>query len=214
MRAASVFDANSTTFSTGSTYTRMWVSSQFQASSESLVQLLPKKRSIRSNDAFEDEDEEEEVVKVKSITKDELVTVKSRSLCDYHLVALLCWRNFANLPEMTLIESVQRILSPGTHRQTATVTVKLGEVIEKRRMTSLERRVAQRDEIKNGVLWCVAKLFTNEHNFNGRHLMTHYARRLLMTIANSLLALSITLFALSYYKVLQTGGVGTVRQYN
>ena len=203
MTAASVFDPDSSTFSTGTTYTRMWVSGQFQApESESLIQLLPRKQL--NNDAFETDAEE---IEVKG---EELVLVATKSLSDYHLIALLCWRNFANMPCMTLIESVQRILSPGANRQTAGVRVKSGDEIERRRMTKLEKRVAKREQIENGVLWCVTKLFTNEHNFNGRHLMRHYARRLLLTIVNSLLALIITLFALSYYKVLQTNGIGKV----
>lgn len=32
-------------------------------------------------------------------------------LKDYHLFALLCWRNFATLPELTMIESVQRLVA-------------------------------------------------------------------------------------------------------
>ena len=38
------------------------------------------------------------------------IDVAEKPLSDYHLFALLCWRNFATLPEMTLIESVQRVL--------------------------------------------------------------------------------------------------------
>ena len=38
------------------------------------------------------------------------IDVPEKPLSDYHLFALLCWRNFATLPEMTLIESVQRVL--------------------------------------------------------------------------------------------------------
>ena len=43
-------------------------------------------------------------------------TVTSRQFRDRHLFSLLCWRNFAHLPEMTFIESVQRVTSYG-HRQ-------------------------------------------------------------------------------------------------
>ena len=32
-------------------------------------------------------------------------------LKDYHFFALLCWRNFATLPELTMIESVQRLVA-------------------------------------------------------------------------------------------------------
>ena len=42
--------------------------------------------------------------------------VKSRQFRDRHLFSLLCWRNFAHLPEMTFIESVQRVTSYG-HRK-------------------------------------------------------------------------------------------------
>ena len=136
-----------------------------------LVELNSSKPPILSHDTFEDDESD-----LSSFDPSEVIELEPKSLSDYHLFALLCWRNFANLPEMTLIESVQRVLSPGD-RKTSQVLIKKDNQLIKQRMTSLERRVAKGDEIKNGVLWCVTKLFTNEHNFNGRHLMYHYLTR-------------------------------------
>ena len=56
--------------------------------------------------------EKADTLKIDEFESDEPVEidVSEKSLSDYHLFALLCWRNFATLPEMTLIESVQRVL--------------------------------------------------------------------------------------------------------
>ena len=103
---------------------------------------------------------------------------------DRHLFSLLCHRNFAHMPEMTFIESVQRVATHGAqelkpHKYT---DPKTGLKVTKH-MTPLEKRVIEGQDFENGILWCVTKLFTGDQNFSGKQLLLKYTIRLTLTLA-------------------------------
>ena len=77
-------------------------------------------------------------------------------------------------------------------------------------MTTLEKNVETGEQMQNGMLWCVTKLFVNEKNFQGHRLLRHYRNRLLFTIIIAGVSLIVTLYTMSYYKLLDKFGEDSV----
>jgi hypothetical protein len=121
-------------------------------------------------------------VQEQSTTTDESSNIQG--FRDRHLFSLLCHRNFAHLPEMTFIESVQRVATHGAHHvaKHSYTDPKTGLKVTKY-MTPLEKRVIEGQDFENGILWCVTKLFTGDQNFTGKQLLRKYSIRLTLTLA-------------------------------
>ena len=117
-------------------------------------------------------------------------------LKDYHFFALLCWRNFATLPELTMIESVQRLVA-AKRQTTSDYEVKING--KDKKVTELEYKVHNEESFINGMLWCVTKLFVNEKNFQGNELLKRYKRRLFMTIFIGLASLAVAFLYMPHY---------------
>ena len=85
-------------------------------------------------------------------------------LRDRHLFSALCYRNFAHLPEITFIESVQRCATYRKWKENNHLCK--DEKEEKlRKITELEWKVLSINTagpITNGMLWSIGKLFTGD----------------------------------------------------
>ena len=219
--AASLFDPDSSTFATSRKYKRYWVADDFKR------RRKPKKpnkindtvalevTSVKSDEPLIDKDavemkEKEDIENQNYALKEEKKKAEQveKSSClgpkmlrDYHFFALLCWRNFATLPELTMIESVQRLVAAKKQDYVNTEKVLCPDGVE-RNLTFLEKSVLL-DETQNmGMLWCVTKMFVHEKNFQGRELLKSYRNRLVLTVVIAALSLVVSLYLMSYYTVL------------
>ena len=106
---------------------------------------------------------------------------------DRHLFSQLCYRNFAHLPDMTFIESVQRVVTPSVRNCNKLYDpyfhMEMDGDYFNEKFTSyqkdpifgldqIEKEAANYDLMNNmGVLWSITKLFTCERNFSGKELI-------------------------------------------
>ena len=156
----------------------------------------------QSNGPRQPDDEESQLLAKNGENRDELDDKISKmddkdlkmkldhEFTDRHLFSQLCYRNFAHLPDMTFIESVQRVVSPGVRVDNGSTFDPLfhtemdGECLhenyEPREMKDqaifgldkIEKEAANYDLMKDmGVLWSITKLFTCERNFSGKKLL-------------------------------------------
>ena len=171
----------------------------------------------QSNGPRQPDDEESQLLAKNGENRDELDDKISKmddkvlkmkldqEFTDRHLFSQLCYRNFAHLPDMTFIESVQRVVSPGVRVDNGSTFDPLfhtemdGECLhenyEPREMKDqaifgldkIEKEAANYDLMKDmGVLWSITKLLTCERNFSGKKLLRTYKKRLCLTMTFSL----------------------------
>ena len=143
---------------------------------------IEKNSLIRENpDALEE--------KISKMDEKDLKMKLDDEFTDRHLFSQLCYRNFAHLPDMTFIESVQRVVTPGVREANGTlydplfhtamdgdclnVDYETPEMKDKAifGLDEIEKKTANYEEMKTGVLWAITKLFTCEKNFSGKKLL-------------------------------------------
>lgn len=146
--------------------------------------------------------------KISKMNDKDLRMKLDNEFSDRHLFSQLCHHNFAHLPEITFIESVQRVVSPGIRVDdgprfdpifhTKLDGRRLNAQYEPREMEDqeifgldeMEKGAASYDMKKNmGVLWTITKMFTCTRNFSGKKLLRIYKRRLWLTMGISLVPL-------------------------
>ena len=137
------------------------------------------------NDHFETE--------ISKMDEKDLKMKVDHEFTDRHLFSQLCYRNFAHLPDMTFIESVQRVVTPGVRVANGTMYDPLfhtqmdGDFLDGNKappemsdleilgLDKTEKEAANYDLMDNmGVLWSITKLFTCEKNFR---LIDMYIKR-------------------------------------
>jgi len=183
--AAGIFDKNSETFNNTSKYKRYW-RHDFTTDCSNAPNLselrppptIPRATSTVGTSRADSELTSSVTTANRTIKQNEPV----KGFLDRHLFSLLCHRNFAHLPEMTFIESIQRIATHG-HIKTTPYSMKnaKGETINQR-LTEFEKTVMEGGGKEAGALWCCVKLFTCKQNFTGTKLCTIYIIRLIITL--------------------------------
>lgn len=140
--------------------------------------------------------------KVSNMDEKDLKMKLDHEFTDRHLFSQLCYRNFAHLPDMTFIESVQRVVTPGVRLGKQLYdplfhTEMDGNFLDEKYapydaheiygLDKTEKEAANYDLMNNmGVLWSITKLFTCEKNFSGKKLLRIYKMRLGLTMAISI----------------------------
>ena len=161
-----------------------------------------RKRKMNSNDQSNgpkppvENDEELQLIKndletkISKMDEKDLKMKVDHEFTDRHLFSQLCYRNFAHLPDMTFIESVQRVVTPGVRVANGTMYDPLfhtpmdGDFLDGKYaphemrdleilgLDKTEKEAANYDLMDNmGVLWSITKLFTCEKNFSGKKLL-------------------------------------------
>ena len=127
--------------------------------------------------------------KISKMDEKDLKLKVDHEFTDRHLFSQLCYRNFAHLPDMTFIESVQRVVTPGVNPASGTLYDPLFHTEmdvdflqdkydpkdvykEIFGLVKTEKEAANYDLMDGmGVLWSITKLFTCEKNFSGKKLL-------------------------------------------